>query len=135
MAGGPHCGLVDRPIARASGRAEGAARRLAAGALLSGFRFEALHTYTNREANPLYWRIRAKHPVTGKKWIRPMKLTGTGYELREPMKPVNGKPLYRLHELVSRPDNVVIVTEGEYKADRLAALGLGLGVDFCPNIM
>jgi uncharacterized protein (DUF927 family) len=101
-----------------------AARRLAAGALLSGFRFEALHTYTNREANPLYWRIRAKHPVTGKKWIRPMKLTGTGYELREPMKPVNGKPLYRLHELVSRPDNVVIVTEGEYKADRLAALGL-----------
>lgn len=101
-----------------------AARRLAAGALLSGFRFEALHTYTNREANPLYWRIRAKHPVTGKKWIRPMKLTGTGYELREPMKPVNGKPLYRLHELVSRPDNVVIVTEGEYKADQLAALGL-----------
>jgi hypothetical protein len=64
-----------------------AARRLAAGALLSGFKFEALHTYTDREANPLYWRIRAKHPATGKKWIRPMKLTGTGYELREPRSP------------------------------------------------
>ncbi len=101
-----------------------AARRLAAGALLSGFRFEALHTYTNRDATPLYWHIRAKYPVTGKKWIRPMKLTGTGYELREPMKPVNGKPLYRLHELVSRPDDVVILTEGERKADQLAALGL-----------
>ena len=74
-----------------------AAFRLASGALDHGFKFEALHTYTDRDANPLYWRIRAKHPVTGKKWIRPMKLTGTGYELREPMKPVNGKPLYRLH--------------------------------------
>lgn len=101
-----------------------AACRLAAGALRNGFKFEALHTYTDRDANPLYWRIRAKHPATGKKWIRPMKRTGNGYELREPEKPANGKPLYRLHELVSRPDDVVIVTEGEYKADQLAALGL-----------
>jgi len=101
-----------------------AARRLAAGALRYGFQFEALHAYTDREANPLYWRIRAKHPVTGKKWIRPMKLTGTGYELREPEKPANGKPLYRLHELACRPDDVVILTKGETKADQLAALGL-----------
>ena len=101
-----------------------AARRLAAGALRNGFKFEALHAYTNRDANPLYWRIRAKHPATGKKWIRPMKLTGKGYEMREPERPGNGKPLYRLHELASRPDDVVIVTEGEYKADQLAALGL-----------
>ena len=101
-----------------------AACRLAAGALRKGFKFEALHTYSDREANPLYWRIRAKHPVTGKKWIRPMHLTGNGYELREPEKPANGKPLYRLHELASRPDDVVILTEGEYKADQLAAFGL-----------
>nr|MBP6503834.1 hypothetical protein [Rhodoferax sp.] len=101
-----------------------AAHRLAAGALRSGFKFEALHTYTNRDANPLYWRIRAKHPATGKKWIRPMRLTGNRFELREPERPANGKLLYRLHELVSRPDEVVIVTEGETKADQLAALGL-----------
>ncbi len=101
-----------------------AAFRLASGALDRGFKFEALHTYTDRDANPLYWRIRAKHPATGKKWIRPMTLTATGYELREPEKPANGKPLYRLHELASRPDDVVIVTEGETKADQLAALGL-----------
>jgi len=101
-----------------------AARQLAAGALRNGFRFEALHTYTDREANPLYWRIRAKHPATGKKWIRPMKRTGNGYELREPERSANGKPLYRLHELASRLDDVVILTEGEYKADQLAALGL-----------
>ena len=91
-----------------------AACRLAASALRNCFKFEALHTYTDREANPLYWRIRAKHPVTGQKWIRPMHLTGNGYELREPERPASGKPLYRLHELASRPDEVVILTEGEY---------------------
>ena len=101
-----------------------AACRLAAGALRQGFMLEALHTYTDREANPLYWRIRAKHPATGKKWIRPMKLTGTRYELREPVRPANGKPLYRIHELAARPDDLVILTEGEHKADQLAALGL-----------
>jgi hypothetical protein len=101
-----------------------AAFRLASGALDRGFKFEALHVYADRDANPLYWRIRAKHPATGKKWIRPMTLTGTGYELREPERPANGKPLYRLHELAARPDDVVVLTEGEYKADQLAALGL-----------
>jgi len=101
-----------------------AARRLAAGALRNGFKFEALHTYSDLDANPLYWRIRAKHPASRKKWIRPMHLTGNGYELREPERPANGKPLYRLHELASRLDEVVILTEGEYKADQLAALGL-----------
>jgi uncharacterized protein (DUF927 family) len=101
-----------------------AARRLAAGALRDGFEFQALHTYADRDAKPLYWRIRAKHPETGKKWIRPMTRTGNGYALREPEKPALGKPLYRLHELVRRPGVVVIVTEGESKADRLAELGL-----------
>jgi uncharacterized protein (DUF927 family) len=101
-----------------------AARRLAAGALRDGFEFQALHAYTDLDAKPLYWRIRAKHPETGKKWIRPMTRTGKGYALREPEKPALGRPLYRLHELVLRPDDVVIVTEGESKADRLAALGL-----------
>jgi hypothetical protein len=75
-----------------------AARRLAAGALRNG---EALHTYSDLDANPLYWRIRAKHPASRKKWIRPMHLTGNGYELREPERPANGKPLYRLHELAT----------------------------------
>lgn len=89
----------------------------------SGFKFEALHTCTDRDATPLYRRIRAKQPATGKQWIRPMKLTSKGYELREPEKPANGKPLDRLHELGSGPDDVVILTDGEHKADQLAALG------------
>ena len=44
-----------------------AACRLAAGALRKGYKFEALHAYTDRAGNPDYWRIRAKHPATGKK--------------------------------------------------------------------
>ena len=72
-----------------------AALRLAVGTLRIGLKFKALHTDSDRDANPLYWRIRAKHPVTGKKWIRPMHLTGSGYGLREPERPANGKPLLR----------------------------------------
>jgi uncharacterized protein (DUF927 family) len=103
-----------------------AARRLAAGAVRDGFTPEALHAYTDRDGKPLYWRIRAKNPSTGEKWIRPMKLNGTGYVLGEPTAEEHpaGKPLYRLHELAARPDGVVIVTEGEHKADKLAGLGL-----------
>lgn len=87
---------------------------------------QAVHAYTDRDGCPSHWRLRAKHPETGEKWIRPMKLGDTGYALGEP--PAGdypeGKPLYRLHELAARTADVVIVTEGELKADLLAALGL-----------
>ena len=102
-----------------------AARRLAAGAVRDGYAPQALHTYTDPDGQPLYWRIRAKN-AAGEKWIRPMKLTGAGYALGEPAAEAfpGGKPLYRLHELASSPGKQVIVTEGELKADMLAALGL-----------
>ncbi|TCO82995.1 uncharacterized protein DUF3987 [Plasticicumulans lactativorans] len=100
-----------------------AALRLAAAAIRQGFELQALHVYTDARGQPLHWRIRLKRPKTGVKWIRPMKLNGTGYTLGEPVYP-GGKPLYRLHELAERPTETVIVTEGEYKADKLAALGL-----------
>lgn len=103
-----------------------AARRLAAGAVRNGFRPEALHAYTARDGSVIYWRIRAKNAQTGEKWIRPMKLDGHQYVLGEPQVDAfpDGKPLYRLHHLAVQPDQPVIVTEGELKADRLAALGL-----------
>ena len=102
-----------------------AARRLAAGAMRDGYVPQALHTYTDRDGQPLYWRIRAKN-AAGDKWIRPMKLTGTAYALGEPGAEEfpGGKPLYRLHELASNPGEHVIVTEGELKADMLATLGV-----------
>lgn len=101
----------------------GAARRLTESKRAEGFRPEALHVYTDRDGAPVYWRIRMKHPESGEKWIRPMKLAEGRYVFGEPEFSV-GKPLYRLHTLAERPDLPVIVTEGELKADKLAALGL-----------
>ena len=100
-----------------------AARRLAAGAIRNGFKPEALHEYHGQDGTPLFWRIRAKHPDTGEKWIRPMKLNGQGYTLGEPGYP-NGKPLYRLDELAARLAGDVYVVEGETCADALAKPGL-----------
>ena len=103
--------------------AELAARRLSTSATRKGFKSEALHTYSDANGTPLFWRIRLKNSATGRKWIRPMRRQGMVYDLAEPVF-VAGKPLYRLAELAARPDDGVIVTEGEYKADKLAALGL-----------
>ena len=100
-----------------------AASRIARPILAKGFKPVALHVYTDAKGEPLYWRIRAKHPGTGEKWIRPMKLNGSGFELGEPKFP-NGKPLYALHRIASNPDPGVWVVEGEQKADALNKLGL-----------
>jgi len=88
-----------------------------------GFKPEAFYTYTDPKGEPLYWRIRVRHPDTGEKWIRPMRRSGVACELGEPDFP-NGKPLYRLHELAARPGAPAWFVEGENCADALAKLGL-----------
>ena len=100
-----------------------AAQRMAASAVRDGFQFQAMHEFTDAAGQALHWRIRLKHPGTGEKWIRPMQRFGDGFKPGDPKYP-DGKPLYRLHELAARPDGLVIVTEGEFKADKLAVLGL-----------
>lgn len=100
-----------------------AARRLSAGALRDGFTPQPLHEYTAEGGNPLFWRIRLKHPKTGNKWIRPMHLKDGQFVIGEPAFP-NGKPLYRLHELAGNPESPVFIVEGESCADALAQLGL-----------
>jgi putative DNA primase/helicase len=99
-----------------------AAARLAASVIRYGYRLEALHEYTDPDGTPLHWRIRWKHPETGEKWIRPMRLNGSGFDLGEPKYP-DGKPLYRLHELAARPEETVWLVEGEWCADALAKAG------------
>jgi len=99
-----------------------AARRLARGYIPGDFTPEALHTYTDETGKPLYWRIRARL-ANGDKWIRPMRMNGHGYELGEPDFP-EGKPLYRLHELATKPGAPVWCVEGENCADALARLGV-----------
>lgn len=100
-----------------------AARRLGTSAMRKGFKPEALHAYTDRTGTPLYWRVRLKNPANGEKYIRPMQVQGMVYSLSEPDFP-EGKPLYRAHDLETRPAETVIVTEGEFKADQLMTLGL-----------
>lgn len=99
-----------------------AARHLAGRAISKGFQEQALHEYTDRDGTPLHWRIRLKNPITGEKWIRPMKLNGASYTLAEP-EYTDGKPLYRLHDLATRPSDVVIVVEGEQCTDALLKTG------------
>ncbi|HEY8682045.1 MAG TPA: hypothetical protein VIM06_02665, partial [Rhodanobacter sp.] len=102
-----------------------AAARLAAGALRDGYKPQALHVYADAGGAPFYWRIRCKHPDTGDKWTRPMRWNGTSYAIGEPPAPTEGKPLYRLPELLAAdPDTLVLIVEGEWCADHLHKLGL-----------
>lgn len=90
---------------------EQAVRRLAAAPLGEGYVLAAVHTYSNVDGTAIFWRIRLKHPASGEKWIRPMKQADEGYVIGEPEFHA-GKPLYRLHDLIARPRNVVVVVEG-----------------------
>jgi|GEM_PF-440855 hypothetical protein len=101
-----------------------AARRLAAASLAQGFNPEALHTYTSPSGEPLFWRLRLKHPQTGEKRIFPMWRDASGrFVMKEPPAPPSGKPLYRLHELAERPGDAVLICEGEKAADALGKRG------------
>jgi len=102
-----------------------AAARLAAGALREGYKPQKLHVYADASGDPVYWRIRCKHPDTGEKWIRPMHWNGTGYAIGEPEAPAEGKPLYGLPELLAAdPAALVWIVEGEWCADHLHKLGV-----------
>lgn len=100
-----------------------AARRLSAAPLSQGFRPVALHEYRAADGEPLFWRIRLKHPRTGEKWIRPMRREGLGFAIGEP-EGMDAKPVYRLPELLADTSAPVVVVEGETCADVLAKLGL-----------
>ncbi|MBU8976397.1 AAA family ATPase [Lysobacter sp. MMG2] len=101
-----------------------AARRLAAPAIRDGFQPAALHCYRDTDGEPLFWRIRAKHS-DGRKWIRPMRYDGAGYVIGEPDAPPEGKPLYRLKELLGADAAATVwIVEGEACADALAERGL-----------
>ena len=101
-----------------------AAARLSASAQREGYKPEALHVYSDASGEPIYWRIRAKHP-DGRKWVRPMhRAEGGAFVMGEPPFAPGAKPLYRLHDLALHPAAVVIVTEGEKAADALAKIGM-----------
>lgn len=100
-----------------------AALRLFDWAIKDGYQFVSGQPYKDTQGNTIYWRPRLEH-ADGRKIIRPMRLHGHGYELKEPKFPGRRKPLYALDWLASRTDAEVWIVEGEKKADALNALGL-----------
>ena len=99
------------------------ARKMAGQAIRNGYQLTDVHVYNDATGQPIYYKIRAKHPDTGDKWIRAFHHDGTSFVAKEPTF-TGGKPLYRLHELNSDAGQAVYVVEGEQKADYLAELGL-----------
>lgn len=100
------------------------ARRLFKREIAQGFRPVALHCYADSHGTPLFYRPRLKHP-DGRKLIKPIRLDGLHFVMGEPPAPPEGKPLYRLPELLAAdPAAPVWIVEGEGCADALCDLGL-----------
>lgn len=94
-------------------------RALMQGYLNKGYKAEALHTYTNRQGDPLYWRSRLRGSE-GKK-IFPVSFNGEKFELKEPTHD-GKKPLYGLAKI--KDADTIYLAEGEYKADWLNKIGI-----------
>jgi putative DNA primase/helicase len=115
--------VLDKNINVTTQDAKQAARKLTQGLINQGYEPTGFYEYTDKEGLPLFWRIRLDHPTKGKEF-RPLSFNGSKWVLKEPKFPKGGKPLYRLHEIVSRPNETVWIVEGEKCADAFAALGL-----------
>ena len=104
--------------------AQDGARRLFGRDIAEGFKPVALHCYADAEGVALFYRARLKHE-DGRKVIKPIRLDGLRFALGEPPAPAQGKPLYRLPELLAAdPDALVWIVEGEGCADALHGLGM-----------
>jgi putative DNA primase/helicase len=94
-------------------------RALMQGYINKGYQPEALHTYTNSEGEPLYWRSRLRGSE-GKK-IFPISFNGETFELKEPAHD-GKKPLYGLAKI--KDADTIYLVEGEFKADWLNKIGI-----------
>ena len=96
----------------------------------NGFKFEDVFQYTHENGDVIYWKLRAKNPNNGQKFIRSFSLEGSAFVLKEPdfrevFPQGNGsKPLYALYRISVSKDQPIYVVEGEQKADYLNKLGL-----------
>lgn len=99
-----------------------AARKLTLQQINQGYKPSGLYEYSDGEGRPLFWRVRLDHPNKGK-WIRPLSYINNKWVLNEPLLE-NGKPVYKLPNLIASLDSGVWIVEGEKCADFLADLGL-----------
>lgn len=102
---------------------EAAAKRLTKSLHKQGYSVHLLHPYEDADGNLVFYRIRLRHP-DGRKQIRPMTQINGRFELCGPLKAARGGLIYRLPDILSSPEAVVWIVEGETCADALAKLGL-----------
>ncbi|MCP3679705.1 MAG: hypothetical protein GY782_05345, partial [Gammaproteobacteria bacterium] len=103
---------------------EQAVKRLFPALMRQEYKIEATHPYSDANGQLLFHRLRLKNHRTGKKEIRPIHLNSDNqYVLGEPKNAYKIKPLYRLTEVIANPDAIVMIAEGEWCCDNLAALG------------
>ncbi|MFZ2485619.1 MAG: DUF927 domain-containing protein, partial [Candidatus Rickettsiella isopodorum] len=83
------------------------------------------HYYYNKDGAIAFLKIRLKNLTTGEKWIRPFRYDSEvkNYTVGEP-KFDQGKPLYRLSELVKRTDEIIWFCEGESCVAAMETYGL-----------
>jgi putative DNA primase/helicase len=82
---------------------------------------KAMHSYTDVEGKPMFYRLRLTDPKSGTKRIFPLSHQNQQWELKEP--DFKGKkPLYNLHALTAQ--DVVFFVEGESCVDTLNNLGI-----------
>lgn len=104
-----------------------AARDLFAFKAKEGFQAVALHLYRAHDGSILYARVRmhkAAHDGGHEKLVRPFYHDGTRWTHGEP-KQNGGKVIYGLPDVSAFPEALVVLTEGEQKADALTRLGDG----------
>jgi hypothetical protein len=100
-----------------------ATRRLFRKLLAAGYRVTAGYLYRTADGEPWCRRIRFDH-ASERKEYRPLRWDGAQYVCTEPPAPAEGKPLYRLPELLAAdPVALVWIVEGEKCTDALASLG------------
>lgn len=100
-----------------------AAERLTKGLTKQGFKLTRLHTYTDADGNPLFWKSRHEIELQESskihKQFRFMRLVDGKYE---PKAPDGIKPLYNLHRLHKYKDAEIWIVEGENCVDCLTSM-------------
>ncbi|WP_188130702.1 DUF3631 domain-containing protein [Paraburkholderia panacisoli] len=108
---------------------EKAARKLFESEIKKGFELVGFHLYRAADCSIRHARVRMHKPDPTKpkgydKFIRPFYKDGSCWKKEEPVQ-AGGKLLYGVPEAMAAPDALLIVPEGEQKADALTKIGAG----------
>jgi hypothetical protein len=88
-----------------------------------GYKIIAIHPYTDKDGNVLFYKLRFKNPESGKKEIRPVHYNNNRIVMGE-KNTRDKKPLYNLKMLLERKNQPVWICEGENCVDKLTESGV-----------